>query len=141
MTEELATTIERLAAAAAALEHLASRLTENEEATIGRIVAQVEQRSDSILEQRLAAAEQQIAQRDQRIAELEAAAIEAAAPASRNDAGSRKTVPTAMANLLGKHGIALDGLEAGSLDAALTGLSMEQRFAVKAQLLRAGLVA
>jgi len=93
MTEELATTIERLAAAAAALEHLATRLTENGEATIGRIVAQVEQRSDSILEQRLAAAEQQIAQRDQRIAELEAAAIEAAAPASRNDAGSRKTSP------------------------------------------------
>jgi hypothetical protein len=31
-------------------------------------------------------------------------------------------------------------MEAGALDAALTGLSLEQRIAVKSQLLRAGVV-
>jgi hypothetical protein len=137
-TEELTTTIDRLAAAAAALEQLAHRLTETDEATITRIVAQVEDRRTSELEQKLAAAEQ-------RIAELEAAATEAGCPTSRRDVGSRdvgsrKTIPTAMTNLLAKQGVALDSIEAGSLDAALTGLSLEQRFAVKAQLLRAGLL-
>ncbi|MBE7158434.1 MAG: hypothetical protein INR62_08395, partial [Rhodospirillales bacterium] len=49
---------------------------------------------------------------------------------------------------LGKQGIsasALEGLEsrrmeAGSLDAALASLSIEQRFAVKAEMLRSGLL-
>lgn len=135
-TEELNTTIDRLAAAANALEQLALRLTENDEASIGRIVAQIEDRiedrRDSELEQKLAAAEQ-------RIAELEATAAAASeTPAAHT--GSRKTIPTAMTNLLAKQGVALDSIEAGSLDAALTGLSLEQRFAVKAQLLRAGLL-
>ncbi|HEX3570742.1 MAG TPA: hypothetical protein VHU44_07955 [Acidobacteriaceae bacterium] len=131
MNEELATTIDRLAAAANALEQLAQRLTETDESTITRIVAQIEDRRDSELEQKLAAAEQ-------RIAELEAraAATETYAPAS----SGRKTVPTAMTNLLAKQGVQLDSIEAGALDAALNGLSLEQRFAVKAQLLRAGLL-
>jgi hypothetical protein len=143
-TEELSTTIGRLAAAAAALEQLATRLTENDEATITRIVAQIEDRRESELEQKLAAAEQ-------RIAELEAgapsklglggiAATEDGCPTSRRDVGSRKTIPTAMTNLLAKQGVAIDSIEAGTLDAALAGLSLEQRFAVKAQLLRAGLL-
>jgi hypothetical protein len=144
-TEELSTTIDRLAAAAAALEQLANRLTETDESTITRIVAQIderlEDRRESELEQKLAAAEQ-------RIAELEAAAAsitEDGCPTSRRDVGSRdvgsrKTVPTAMTNLLAKQGLALDSIEAGTLDAALASLSLEQRFAVKAQLLRAGLV-
>ena len=128
-TEELSTTTDRLAAAATALEQLAQRLTENDETTIGRIVAQIDERRESDLEQKLAAAEQ-------RIAELEAAAAETPAAST----GSRKTVPTTTANLLAKQGVALDAIEAGSLDAALAGLSLEQRFAVKAQLLRAGLL-
>jgi hypothetical protein len=53
---------------------------------------------------------------------------------------SRKTLPTAMTSLLAKQGVAIDSLEAGAIDAALTSLSMEQRFAVKAQLLRSGLI-
>ena len=56
--------------------------------------------------------------------------------------GGRKTVPMATMQLLAKQGIgSVDGLEAGSLDAALTGLSLEQRVAVKAQLIRAGALA
>jgi len=125
-TEDLTATLDRLAAAAAALEQLTERLATTDESTISRIVAQVEDRRSAELEQKLAAAEQ-------RIAELEAAA-------SRTDHSARKTVPTTAVNLLAKHGVALDSVEAGTLDAALSGLSLEQRFAVKAQLLRAGLL-
>ena len=133
-TEELSTTIDRLAAAAAALEQLASRITETDESTITRIVAQVEDRRTSELEQKLAAAEA-------RIAELEAAAgAPPLSPHSGDRVGSRKTIPTTTTNLLAKHGVSLDSIEAGTLDAALAGLSLEQRFAVKAQLLRAGLL-
>jgi hypothetical protein len=144
-SEELSSTIDRLAATADRIEQLAERLAErhaeDEQATIGRIVAMVDQRRETAvvgeLEQKLAAAEQ-------RIAELEARAITAASedgcPTSRRDVGSRKTVPAAMTNLLAKHGVSLDSVEAGTLDAALTGLSLEQRIAVKAQLLRAGLL-
>ena len=45
-----------------------------------------------------------------------------------------------MASLLAKQGVAEESVEVGALDAALTSLSMEQRFAVKAQLIRAGLL-
>ena len=48
---------------------------------------------------------------------------------------SRKT--TAAGALLAKEGVAL---EAGALDIALSTLSLEQRIAVKAQLLRSGLL-
>jgi hypothetical protein len=129
-TEELNTTLDRLAAAANVLEQLAHRLTENDDATIGRIVAMVDQRRDSELEQKLAAAEQ-------KIAELEARAAASETPAAST---GRKTVPAAMTNLLAKQGVTVDSIEAGTLDAALAGLSLEQRFAVKAQLLRAGLL-
>jgi len=137
MNEELSTTIDRLAAAAAALEQLASRFAENDESTITRIVAQIEDRfpvqdrRESELEQKLAAAEQKIAELEARAA----ATTESAAPAS-----GRKTASIAASNLLAKHGVSLDSIEAGRLDAALAGLSLEQRFAVKAQLLRAGLL-
>jgi hypothetical protein len=40
----------------------------------------------------------------------------------------------------GKHPTAIDSVEAGALDAALISLSIEQRIAVKAQLMRAGLL-
>jgi hypothetical protein len=135
-TEELTTTIDRLTAAASALEQIAQRLNETDESTIGRIVAQIEDRRESELEQKLAAAEQ-------RIAELEAGAPSklGLGGIAATEASGRKTIPTATANLLNKHGVSVDSIEAGTLDAALTGLSLEQRFAVKAQLLRAGLFA
>ena len=137
--ETLNESLDRLNAAAGLLEQLAQRLTETGESSISRIVAQIdspaESQRESELEQQLADAQRRIADQAQRIAELEAAA-ESTTP----DVASRKTVPTAMANLLSKQGVQLDSIEASSLDAALTGLSLEQRFAVKAQLLRAGLL-
>ncbi len=45
-----------------------------------------------------------------------------------------------MGNLLAKQGVVVESLEAGALDAALVSLSLEQRIAVKAQLMRSGLL-
>ena len=131
----LEATVERLAAAADLLEQAMQRLAERQqesESTIGRISATVE----AALEDRLKAAEE-------KIAELEAAAAAhiSAAQVAGEPAGRRKTLPATMTTMLAKQGVAVDSLEAGSLDAALNGLSIEQRFAVKSQLLRAGMLA
>jgi len=99
------------------------------EASIGRIVATVENRRESELEEKLAAAEAQIA-------ELKAAASSVPTTVTNG----RKTLPVAMVSLLAKQGVTVDSMEAGALDTALVSLSMEQRFAVKAQLMRAGLL-
>ena len=131
-TEQFNTALDRLAAASAALEQLATRITESDDSTITRIVAQIDDRRESELAEKLATAEA-------RIAELEAAAT-AASQSPAASTGSRKTVSTATATLLAKQGVQLGSIEAGTLDAALTGLTLEQRFAVKAQLLRTGLL-
>jgi phosphoserine phosphatase len=135
MKDELANTVERLAAAAGLLEQAVERLAQRQndfaldaEASIGRIVATVEGRREAELEEKLAAAEAQIA-------ELKAAASVPAAVTH-----GRKTLPVAMVNLLAKQGVTVDSMEAGAVDAALVSLSVEQRIAVKAQLMRAGLL-
>jgi hypothetical protein len=136
MKDELGVTVERLAAAAGLLEQTVERLAQRQsdfaldaEASIGRIVATVEGRREAELEEKLAAAEAQIA-------ELKAAAASVPVAVTHG----RKTLPVAMVSLLAKQGVAVDSIEAGALDAALGSLSMEQRFAVKAQLMRAGLL-
>jgi hypothetical protein len=136
MTEELGLTVERLAAAAGLLEQAVERLAQRQsdfavdaEASIGRIVATVEGKREAELEEKLAAAEA-------KIAELQAAAASVPVAVTHG----RKTLPVAMANLLAKQGVTVESMEAGALDAALVSLSMEQRFAVKAQLMRAGLL-
>src|SRR5450432_3823367 len=53
----------------------------------------------------------------------------------------RKTVPVATSEMLAKHGIGEGPVDVRTLDAALAGLSLEQRIAVKGQLLRAGAIA
>jgi len=53
----------------------------------------------------------------------------------------RKTLPSGTVEMLAKHGIG-DGLvDVRTLDAAMVGLSLEQRIAVKSQLRRAGAIA
>ncbi len=136
LKDELGATVERLAAAAGLLEQAVERLAQRQndfavdaEASIGRIVATVESRRETELEEKLAAAEAQIA-------ELKAAAVSVPATVTNG----RKTLPVAMVSLLAKQGVAIESIEAGALDAALVSLSMEQRFAVKAQLMRAGVL-
>ncbi len=70
---------------------------------------------------------------EQQIAELRAQ--------SGRTVATRQTLPASTTQLLAKQGISMvDSIQAGALDAALTGLSLEQRIAVKAQLLRAGML-
>jgi hypothetical protein len=108
-------------------------------ATIDRLAA-----ASNLLEQTVAHLEEKLAAAEQKLAALEAATGPGAPCQTKSDVGSkigvRKTIPTAMTTLLSKQGISLDSLEAGAIDAALTSLSLEQRIAVKAQLLRAGLL-
>lgn len=132
---------ERLEAAASLFERTVALLEERESARSGevqKIVAAVETTGrESDLQRKLEAAEQQIAELKAQIESLNAAAArqEAATPES-----ARRTISAATAQFLAKQGLStVDHLEAGALDAALTGLSLEQRIAVKAQLLRAGL--
>ncbi len=53
----------------------------------------------------------------------------------------RRTFPASTSEMLAKHGIADGPVDVRTLDAALAGLSLEQRIAVKSQLLRAGAIA
>src|ERR1700758_203677 len=130
MKDELANTVERLAAAAGLLEQAVEKLAQRQndfaidaEASIGRIVATVESKREAELEQKLAAAEAEIA-------ELRAAGASATGVVTNG----RKTLPVAMVSLLAKQGVTVDSIEAGALDAALVSLSIEQRIAVKSQL-------
>ena len=122
------TVAERLDAATAQLERTLNWLEEQRGAgEVERISATVEQsRREEELAEKLAAAERQVA-------ELKAAAT------MLNPL--RKTVPSATAEMLSKHGIGEGPVDVRTLDAALVGLSLEQRIAVKSQLLRAGAIA
>jgi hypothetical protein len=132
-TEMLNASAEKLSAAAGLLERMVARLEQREAAATGaveKIVAEVDGEGFSERELEL---ERRLVQAEQQIAELRAQ--------ESKGASVRKTLPATTTQLLAKQGItSLDSLEAGALDAALTGLSLEQRIAVKSQLLRAGVV-
>ena len=109
----VASLVARLTAAAGMLEEAAERLAGRElnlEASIGRTAS------------REAELERQLAEANATIASLKA---------------GRKTLPAGVATLMAKDGAAVD---AGTLDAALGSLSLEQRIAVKSQLMRSGLI-
>lgn len=142
MTDSLHRMETRLEAAASLLERTVA-LMEERTGEVGRIVAAVETRQasdrEAELEQKLQAAEQQIAELRAQIEARPAAHTESHPHAQTSSA--RKTVPAEMTQFLSRQGITtLDSIEAGALDSALNGLSLEQRLAVKAQLLRAGAV-
>ena len=134
LTESMERMEVRFEAAAALLERTAAQMEERESERSGevrKIVAAVETSREVELQKKLEAAEQQIS--DLR------AQMDARSEAQPKSA--RRTVPASTAQFLAKQGITtLESVEAGTLDAALTGLSLEQRIAVKAQLLRAGVV-
>lgn len=124
--------MERLEAATSMLERSLSWLEERQSVLSGeveRISATVEQsQREAELTEKLAAAERELA-------EIKAAA----APNALNPL--RRTMPAATAEMLAKHGIGEGPVDVRTLDAALAGLSLEQRIAVKTQLLRAGAIA
>jgi len=95
---------------------------------VERISATVEQsRRESDLADRLAVVEHELT-------EMKAAASAATANPLR------RTIPASTSEMLAKHGIGDGPVDVRTLDAALAGLSLEQRIAVKTQLLRAGAI-
>lgn len=132
METEEKSVVERLEAAAALVEKSLRLLEERQSALSGeveRISATVEQsRREMELAEKLAATERELA-------ELKAAA------AQNVLSPLRRTMPAATTEMLAKRGIGDGPVDVRSLDAALAGLSLEQRIAVKTQLLRAGAIA
>jgi hypothetical protein len=121
--------MERLEAATSLLERTLALLEERPgTGEVEKISATVEQsRREAELQERLAAAEREIA-------ELKAGAAQSVLNPLR------RTVPASTSEMLAKHGIAEGPVDVRTLDAALAGLSLEQRIAVKSQLLRAGAI-
>lgn len=126
---------ERLEKAATLLERTLSWLEERTAAAntltgqVERISATVEQsRREVDLTEKLAAVERELA-------EMKAAATQNVLNPLR------RTMPAATSEMLAKHGIGEGPVDVRTLDAALNGLSLEQRIAVKSQLLRAGAIA
>jgi hypothetical protein len=121
---------ERLEAATALLESALRRWEERQSGgDVAGIAATVEPiRREAELEEKLAATERELAG-------LKAAV----GSATLNPL--RRTVPSTTSEMLAKHGIGEGPVDVRTLDAALAGLSLEQRIAVKSQLLRAGAIA
>ena len=107
------------------LEERGAALTGEVEKISGAVEMGAASRREAELAEKLAAAERELA-------EIRAAALENPL---------RRTVPAATTEMLAKHGIGDGPVDVRTLDAALAGLSLEQRIAVKSQLLRAGAIA
>jgi hypothetical protein len=121
--------MERLEAATSLLERTLALLEERHGAgEVEKISATVEQgRREGELQEKLSAAEREIE--------------DFKAEAARSVLNPlRRTVPASTSEMLAKHGIAEGPVDVRTLDAALAGLSLEQRIAVKSQLLRAGAI-
>jgi ferritin-like metal-binding protein YciE len=83
----------------------------------------------------------QIESLESRLAETERQLAALQASAAQTAPQGRRTLTASASSLLAKHGIGEAGpVEASALDAALVSLPVEQRIAVKSQLLRAGLL-
>lgn len=124
---------QRLEAAATLLERTLAWLEERQTALSGdveKISATIDQtRREEELAQKLAAAETEIAQ------------LRASATPAPPQVALRKTLSATTADMLAKHGIGDAPVDVRTLDAALAALSLEQRIAVKSQLLRSGAIA
>lgn len=129
--------VERLEAAATLLERALSRLEERV-ASATALAGEVEKISATV-EVAAATREAELTQKLQ-AAEREVAALKAQ-PAQPALNPLRKTLPSAASEMLAKHGIGDGPVDVRALDAALSGLGLEQRIAVKTQLLRAGAIA
>ena len=126
-------TLERLAAATVQLERTIAGMEERHAHVCGdveKIIATADGQQEATrleLERKLADAERKISALQ---AQTEANVL----------GGLRRTVPASSAQMIAKGNLQAGGMEVGALDAALNGLSLEQRIAVKSQLRRAGLL-
>jgi hypothetical protein len=133
---------ERLEQAATLLERTLTWLEERQTALTGEVekISATVDAAALAREEELAA---KLAAAESEIAELKAAAANATASTASSAmlTSTRKTVPASTVDMLAKRGIGDGPVDVRALDAALAGLSLEQRIAVKSQLLRAGAIA
>lgn len=140
--DNLSAMAERLAEVAGALEKAAARLEqcgEQQVGEVGRITAAIESHlpEGGSSSQREAELERKLAEATEALQRLEAGAVREMPEAAMS--ASRKTLPAATVQLLAKQGLdAGETVDVQSLDAALAGMSVEQRIAVKSQMLRTG---
>jgi uncharacterized protein YlxW (UPF0749 family) len=131
--------VARLEAATTLLERTQGWLEERQRFLSGEvdlISATVEtSRREEELMAKLASAEAQVAELMAAIAPVTGAGL------SRVLEPLRRTLPSSATAMLAKHGIGDTAVDVRTLDAALVGLSLEQRIAVKSQLRRAGAMA
>lgn len=135
--QSFATTAERLAGAAEALERVLGKIEAQQEEIglkVDRIVAAVEENFEA---QENGEAGSGSKEMESRMAELEKANVELKAQATRL---ARKTFSPLVTALLGKYEGDGSDLNAGALDKTLSALSVEQRIAVKAEMARAGIL-
>ena len=133
--------VERLEATATLLERASSLMGWLEErqrflsGEVEKISATVEtsRREEELL------AKLEVVERE--LAEVRAAAVTEPVSFPKALQPLRRTLPSATAEMLAKHGIGEGTVDVRQLDAAMLGLSLEQRIAVKSQLRRAGAVA
>jgi hypothetical protein len=128
--------VERLEAAASLIERTLGWLEEKQRFLNGeveRISATVE---SSRREEELLAKLQSV---ERELAELKAGGPVEDLPKALQPL--RRTLPSSTAEMLAKHGIGDSAVDVRTLDAAMAGLSLEQRIAVKSQLRRVGAVA
>ena len=127
-------TLERLAAATVQLERTIAGMEERHTHVCGdveKIIATADSQQEATridLERKLAEAEQKLAAMQ---AQTEANGLGAV----------RRTISSTPTQMMAKSGVHMTGgLDGAVLEAALTGLSLEQRIAVKSQLARAGML-
>ncbi len=142
MDETLATqfteSLERLSAAAQALEGALTRFDSQQEALtakVERIVAAIDERLPEN-KQLAANDENSLGDLKERVTELERANADLKAQAARL---GRKTLSPLVSGLLAKHA-GEEEFQPAALDKALAGLPPDQRIAVKAEMARAGLI-
>jgi hypothetical protein len=121
LLERVLTSLEERLAAASALSGQVERISATVEAAVAG-------RRETDLAEKLAGVERELA-------EMKAASAHLALNPLR------RTLPASATAMLAKHGIGEGPVDVRTLDAALSGLSLEQRIAVKSQLLRAGAIA
>jgi exonuclease VII small subunit len=143
----LSAIVERLNQVAGALEKMAAQLERGDTepgVDAGKITAAIDttvevSRRELELERKLLQAEQTLAALQAEGARELPQGESKVAVRAFSLTSSRKTLPAATVQLLAKQGIdAGDSVDVQSLDAALAGLSVEQRIAVKSQMLRTG---
>ena len=131
--------VERLEAAATLLERTLGWL-EDRQRVLSCEVAKISATVDTTRREEELLARLEAVQRE--LSELKAASIAASGDGFPKALQPlRRTLPSATAEMLAKHGVGESAVDVRTLDAALVGLSLEQRIAVKSQLRRAGAMA